>query len=258
MRSSPTRQRSAAERWMNAELSSARRWLVLLTIAATVGAIAGDVLAANHAGDGWLWLHWCCKPLATVLIFALAWRAQPPVSAHYRRWILVGIFFSCCGDVFLMLPMDLFVPGLLAFLLGHLCFLVAFLGDSRFAARPFLMLAVLGYGAINLLLLWPSIVAPLRVPVIVYVTVLACMAGQAAVRARAFAMRGDALAGSAVRAAVGALIFLLSDSLLAWNRFHAPILLADLWVLSTYYLALWWIARSVQRDDMAIKAGAAT
>jgi uncharacterized membrane protein YhhN len=242
---------------MNVELSS-RRWLALLTIAAAVGAIAGDLLAAKQAGSGWLRLHWCCKPLATMLIFALAWHTRTPVSARYRRWILIGIFFSCCGDVFLMVPMDLFVAGLLAFLLGHVCFLVAFLGESRFAARPFLMLACLGYAAINLLLLWPSIAVPLRVPVIVYVIVLACMAGQAAVRARVFVMRGDALAGSAMRAAVGALIFLLSDSLLAWNRFHAPIPLADLWVLSTYYLALWWIARSVQRDDAVIEAGAAT
>jgi uncharacterized membrane protein YhhN len=245
---------------MSAEHSSSlsRRWLALAVIVLAIGAIAGDLLAANPAGSGWLWLHWCCKPVATMLIFVLAWRAQPAVSGRYRRWILTGILFSCCGDVLLMLPQDLFVPGLLAFLLGHLCFLAAFLGDSRFAARPFLMLASLGYGAINLLLLWPSIAVSLRLPVIVYVTVLACMAGQAAVRARGFAMRRNALAGSAMRAAVGALVFMLSDSLLAWNRFHAPIPLADLWVLSTYYLALWWIARSVQRGDMTIEAGVAT
>jgi hypothetical protein len=45
--------------------------------------------------------------------------------------------------------------------------------------------------------------------------------------------------------------------LLAWNRFHAAIPWASLWVLSTYYLALWWIARSVQRDDTLAEAGAA-
>lgn len=235
-----------------------RRWHGWLVALVALGAMAGKLLATGQVHSGWMWLHWSCKPLATTLIFALAWQAQPAVSLRYRRWILAGIAGSLLGDIFLMLPQDLFVPGLLAFLLGHLCFLIAFLGDSRFAARPFLMLASLGYGAINLQLLWPSIAMPLRLPVVVYVTVLACMAGQAAVRARVFAMRRDALSVSATRAAIGAMVFLLSDSLLAWNRFHAPIPLADMWVLSTYYLALWWIARSVQRDDTMEAVGAAT
>jgi uncharacterized membrane protein YhhN len=173
----------------------------------------------------------------------LAWRARPAQSPRYRRRILAGIACSLLGDVFLMLPGDLFVPGLVAFLCGHLCFIAAFLGDSRFGARPLLLLACLGYGAVNLYLLWDAIGAPLRVPVIVYVLVLACMGGQALVRARL--------------AALGALMFLLSDSLLAWNRFHGAIPWSSLWVLSAYYLALWWIARSVQRVGTAIEAGAA-
>ena len=203
----------------------------------------------------WRWLHWACKPLTTALIFLLAWRAQPELSTQYRRWILVGIACSMLGDVLLMLPQDLFVPALLAFLCGHLCFIAGFLSDSRFGARPWWLLASLAYGAVNLYLLWDSIGAALRVPVIVYVAVLASMGGQALVRARVFALRGDAQCGSARRATVGALLFMLSDTLLAWNRFHAAIPLSSLWVLSTYYLALWWIARSVQRDDTMIEAG---
>jgi uncharacterized membrane protein YhhN len=241
---------------MSVELSqrSWQRRLTLAVIVVAIGAITGELLATRDFGNGWWWLHWCCKPLATMLIFALAWRAQPAVSVRYRRWILAGILFSCCGDVFLMLPVDLFVPGLLSFLLAHLCFLLAFLGDSRFGARPFLLLAALGYGALNLQWLWPSISSPLRLPVVVYVAVLACMAGQASVRARVFAMRDDPRRHSAMHAAIGALIFMLSDSLLAWNKFRGPIPLADAGVLATYYLAMWWIARSVQRDDKAIEA----
>lgn len=232
------------------------RELALVTLIAGLAAIAGALLASSHPGQGWQWLHWVGKPLATALIFVLAWRARPAQSPRYRRWILLGIACSLLGDVLLMLPGDLFVPGLVAFLLGHLCFITAFLGDSRFAARPFLLLASLGYGAINLSLLWPSIGATLRVPVIVYVVVLACMGGQALVRARVFTLRGDTQAPAARVAALGALMFMLSDSLLAWNRFHGAIPLASLWVLSAYYLALWWIARSVQRDGTMIEAEA--
>jgi hypothetical protein len=47
---------------------------------------------------------------------------------------------------------------------------------------------------------------------------------------------------------------MLGDTLPAWNRFHVAIPLASRWALSTYYLALGWIARSVQRDDIVIEA----
>lgn len=215
------------------------RWLALATLGAAAAAIAGALLAAADPGQGWRWLHWCGKPLATVLIFVLAWRARPAQSPRYRCWILAGIAGSLAGDVFLMLPGDLFVPGLLAFLLAHGCFIAAFLGDSRFAAPAWPLAACIAYGVVNLALLWAAIDAPLRVPVIVYVAVLAMMGGQAWARAQ----HGDAAARLAAR---GALVFMFSDSVLAWDRFRGPLPLASLWVLAAYYLALWWIARSVQ------------
>jgi uncharacterized membrane protein YhhN len=240
----------------SASLTLRRPYFAMGVTVAAAAAIVGAILAGPAAADGWLLLHWACKPLATALIFLFAWQAQPALSVGYRLWILAGIVCSFLGDVLLMLPQDLFVPGLVAFLFGHACFIAAFLGDSRFGARPRWLLASLAYGTVNLYLLWDSIGAALRVPVIVYVAVLASMGGQALGRARMFAQRSDAQAGSARQAAVGAMLFMLSDTLLAWNRFHAAIPLASLWVLSTYYLALWWIARSVQRDDATTGAGA--
>lgn len=216
----------------------ATRGLAAATLLAACAAIAGALLAA-HSPDG-RWLHWIAKPLATALVFALAWRARPAVSARYRHFVLAGIACSLAGDVLLMLPGDLFVPGLVAFLLGHACFIAALLGDSRFAVPAWPLLACLAYGIANLVALWGAIAAPLRVPVVVYVAVLCSMAGQALARA----LRGEAPARLAAR---GALLFMLSDSVLAWDRFRGPLPLASLWVLATYYLALWWIARSVQK-----------
>jgi uncharacterized membrane protein YhhN len=231
----------------NAEPAPYPRGLALATLGAAAAAIAGALLAPADPGQGWRWLHWCGKPLATALIFVLAWRARPAVSPSYRRLVLAGIACSLAGDVFLMLPGDLFMPGLLAFLFAHACFITAFLGDSRFAAPPWPLAACLAYGAVNLALLWGAIDAPLRVPVIVYVAVLAVMGGQAWARAK----HGDAAARWAAR---GALVFMLSDSVLAWDRFRGPLPWASLWVLAAYYLALWWIARSVRgvaTDDEA-------
>lgn len=227
------------------------QWALMVALAACMA-----MLGANLAAPPGPWLHWIFKPLTTGLIALMVWRIRHPVSSNYRRWMMGGLVFSLAGDVFLMLPQDLFVPGLLAFLCAHVCFLAAFLGDCGFAARRWPLPACFGIAVLNLYLLWGSIAAPLRVPVIVYVLVLASMAGQALVRARVFDARGDAQAVSARWAAAGALMFMLSDSLLAWNRFHGAIPLSSVWVLSTYYLALWWIARSVLRCGTKAAAGA--
>lgn len=213
--------------------------------AAAFAAIVGGLCASPGGIDGWQLLHWIAKPLATLLILATAWRASPAVSVAYRRRIAIGMAFSLLGDVFLMLPVDAFVPGLVAFLVAHLCFIRALCGDSRFATPPWALLACVAYGGLNLWALWPTLPEPLHAPVVVYVLVLATMGGQAVGRAIAHAR--DALAVPAQWAATGALLFMLSDTLLAWNRFRVGIPLATLWVLATYYAALWCLARSVRQ-----------
>jgi uncharacterized membrane protein YhhN len=75
--------------------------------------------------------------------------------------------------------------------------------------------------------------------VLAYVAVLASMA------AFAFGARG---AGGR-RLAIGGALFVLSDSLLAWDRFAAPLPFVSLWVLSSYWGAQWCIARSVAGES---------
>jgi uncharacterized membrane protein YhhN len=225
-------------------------WLTLLTALAALGAVAGALWAqADPVGPG-RWLHWLCKPLATALILWLAWRTARPLSPRYRRRVGAGLAFALGGDVLLMLPRDLFVPGLVLFLLAHLCFLAAWLDDSRFAIRPLAWLGCLLLAVGLVATLWPGLAPPLRPAVAIYALVLATMAGQALGRARWHAALGDALAAPARRAALGALLFMASDSLLAWDRFRTALPLATLWILGTYYPALWFIARSVARQEV--------
>lgn len=221
--------------------------------AAALVAAAAAVLGAlwMTADHRWSWLHWTGKPLATGLLLVMAWRTARPLSARYRGRVCAGLAFALLGDVLLMLPADLFMPGLLAFLLAQWCFLAAWLDDSRLAVRPLAWLGCLVAAAILVALLWPGLIGVLRGAVIVYAASLATMAGQALGRARWHAVAGDALARPARSAAFGALAFMLSDSLLAWDRFRHPLPFAPLWILGTYYPALWAIARSVERDMQA-------
>lgn len=201
------------------------------------GAIGGALLA----GQG-MWLHWLCKPLAT--LWLIAWVVQmavPPARRHYRGWVLAGLCLSLLGDVLLMLPQGLFVPGLVAFLLAHLCYIVAFVAGARGGAllTGGVVAAVLGGG--NLLALWPHLPPPMQVPVTAYVLVIAGMAALALAAAL-----GAGSSPASRRAAAGALLFVASDSWLAWDRFAGPLPLAIVGVLVTYWAAQWLIAASVQ------------
>ena len=208
-------------------------------------AIAGNLLAVPA-------LVYVFKPATTLLIVAWAW-PRGADAPRVRRWVRAGLWLSLAGDVFLMWPQQGFLPGLVAFLLAHLAFVVAFTRSVRFAARwqPFALYAAIG--ALLLSQLWPGVPPALRLPVLAYVVCLASMAAQAG--AVWLAARGSDAEARARCAAIGGLLFVTSDALLAFNKFDAPLPLASLWILATYWPALVLIAASLRRPGGS--AGAA-
>lgn len=208
------------------------RWRLLVVVAATAA------IASHYLGQAWV--HYAAKPLATLLVVGFA-LSLPAEDARYRRWVVIGLLWSTLGDVLLMLPWDWFLQGLLAFLVAHLAYLLAFARRARLGARlaPFALYALVA--AAILAWLWPGIPAQMRIPVVVYVAALGSMAAQAAA---IWMIRRDAPSACA---AIGAALFLLSDSLIAINRFGEPFEASRLLVLATYWAAQWLIARSLAR-----------
>jgi uncharacterized membrane protein YhhN len=179
------------------------------------------------------------KPLTTLLVIAWAFTRGAGVPVQRRR-ILIGLWLSLAGDVFLLWPKEGFLPGLVSFLLAHLAFIAAFSVPVRFGARPWVFVA---YGAVALAILsqlWSGVPPGLRAPVVAYVVCLACMAAQAAAWWRSVPMSTPARC-----AAIGGALFMASDSLLAINKFASPLPLPALWILSTYWLAQLCIAASL-------------
>lgn len=184
------------------------------------------------------------KPLTTLLTgLMVMWHGgvwDAVGLSAYGVWISVGLLFSLAGDIFLMLPQDRFVPGLASFLVAHLAYLTAFWqgvpADGLMQAWPWL-----GYVAGGLLtsaVLLPRVPAALRAAVVVYMLALLAMAAVAA-------SRGMALhTGAAWCAAAGAWLFVVSDTLLAFNRFHAPMRSAGLTVHASYFAAQWLMGLS--------------
>jgi uncharacterized membrane protein YhhN len=122
----------------------------------------------------------------------------------YSRWILVGLLLSAAGDAFLLSEARrAFLAGLLAFLLAHLSYAVAFAPVAR-PAFPVLVVIALATAAV-LAWLWPRLGA-MRAPVIGYALAIGLMLW---------------LASGVDRPVVpaGALLFWLSDLLVARHRF---------------------------------------
>ncbi|EYB67969.1 hypothetical protein DEIPH_ctg030orf0005 [Deinococcus phoenicis] len=160
------------------------------------------------------------KALPAALLAVWVWRAAPP--GLVRRWLALGLGLGALGDLLLEWPGDLFVPGLLAFLLAHLAYLRGFLTGTRRPAWGGLLGAA-AYGAALLgLLVARGQLGELRSPVLIYGIVITLMLW------RALAVGGLAVWGAA--------LFVLSDSLIAVDRFVTPLPARDLAVNGLYWL----------------------
>ena len=192
---------------------------------------------AEHAGAR-LQLY-VFKPLTTALILLVALQAKHAPTPAYRPLIVAGLVCSLAGDVFLMLPRERFVAGLLSFLFAHLFYIAAFVSGGAGASSwsAWAGAALLAYGASMLRLLWPRL-GSLKAPVLVYVGVILLMVWLALGRWLGAQAPGSGLA------AAGALLFAASDSLLAWNRFRGEFASAPAIILVTYFPAQLLIALS--------------
>jgi uncharacterized membrane protein YhhN len=208
------------------------------TLAAVVLAVA--TITASLAG--WSAGVYVFKPLATLVVLAMALTAPALPTARYRGLIAAGLSLSLVGDVLLMLPGDCFVQGLVAFLAAHLCYIRAFTSHGGKRVPRWWLLPIAGFGALMLTVLRPGL-GGMLVPVGCYVAVILVMFWQAAGRWWVTRSHGAALA------ALGAAAFVVSDGSLAVNRFRAPFSLAVPVVLGTYYLAQLLISWSVGHPD---------
>jgi uncharacterized membrane protein YhhN len=213
----------------------------MFTLAVTALAMATaalEIRAEYHGPRSHVYLF---KPITMLLILLIALsglRAQVSVRGSA---IIVGLAFCLAGDVLLMLPSDRFVPGLASFLVGHLAYIVAFTADPgfSFSLRSLLPLAI--YGAAIYMLLAPHL-GKMWLPVLAYVVVILIMAWQAWERWNRVGSDGDLLA------LLGAALFILSDSVLALDRFRAKFKSARFLNLTSYFCAQWLIASSLQQN----------
>jgi uncharacterized membrane protein YhhN len=162
-------------------------------------------------------------PVTTLAVLVLR-----EMRGFARIGLAGALIGSVCGDVLLDLPGEgFFIFGLVAFLIGHLFYCALFF---RFAKRPdglgWLPIAVLVLFAAGMMWLFRNIEPNLYPPVVIYIAVIVAMS------------IGALLVPSADRLLFwGALLFILSDVILAVNRFLVPIPFGRLINISIYFVA---------------------
>jgi uncharacterized membrane protein YhhN len=186
-------------------------------------------------------LKWVFKPL-TSLLFVLTGLWLADFSARYDLLIVVGLVLGLVGDV-LLIRKTWFVMGLVAFLLGHLFYLVAFLGELVRPRLNAFSLAPILIGQMVFYFLKPHL-GRMRRPVTVYYWIITLM------MCTAMAVYFEPEAAQTFRrlVVIGAACFYASDLAVALDRFVKPSFKQAFWGLPLYYVGQFLLAYSVAEN----------
>lgn len=175
------------------------------------------------------------KPLTTSLIIFLAFFSN---SGDYKKFIILGLIFSLFGDIFIMLSENKFVFGLISFLIAHIIYIYAFSIKNNFILPMYLSIPFVIYGLVMYLYLYKNL-KELKIPVFVYISIILVMGISAF---NLWYIKDNNLS---LLAFIGSLLFIISDSVLAIDKFKKKMYFAQLILLTTYYTSQILIALSI-------------
>jgi len=176
-------------------------------------------------------LSWLVKVLPLLFLIIIACKKNGTKSS---KFFLTGLIFSAFGDFFLDYDrINWFVFGLGAFLVAHLCYIKSLMPINK--KRMAIVMLYVFYG-IAVFLLISSGLGELFVPVLVYMSVLLCMAVATLISCN-----------SNRWLMVGGLSFVLSDSLLGIDKFYTAIPNATLFIMMSYYFAQYALMKGFYR-----------
>ncbi len=210
-------------------------WLVLFAISA-IAEIVAILLGLD-------WLYSVAKPLLMItllLYFISASQGYP----GWRIFVIFALIFSWGGDVLLMQD-GMFAAGLGSFLIAHLFYISAYLktGAATGQIRPWDLIKFVLIGLFLIWLLYPGL-GGMLIPVLLYSVVLLSMGVFAHKRRRATS------SASFILVAFGALLFVLSDSLIALNKFAFEVPSERLLVMSSYIAAQFLIIQGLLKHKV--------
>ena len=207
----------------------------LLTAYLTVGLIYIGILLFNQDE-----IAWFLKPvLLPFLILGVYFSGSFPS----KKLLLVALSFSWIGDIILLFAERdelFFIAGLIAFLISHIVYILLFNKQLKYKNRKNKAVFWIGVTSIIMyLIVMVSILLPrlgdLTMPVFVYALVISTML--------LFAFKGFLTWEEPGNwfVLIGAIAFVSSDSILAFNKFYAPIVMSSFLIMVTYLIAQYLI-----------------
>jgi len=159
-----------------------------------------------------------------------------PLKNRLHMLMFSGLLFSWAGDVILEFSdnSNMFTLGLISFLLAHVMYFMVFVStpgrNTILSDRKWVLIPVISYGAVLVSILYNDL-AQMRLPVIMYTIVILTMLSGAINRI------GKVKKASFNMILAGAILFVISDSVIAVNKFSYPFASSGIVIMSTYVLA---------------------
>jgi uncharacterized membrane protein YhhN len=210
-------------------------WLIVFFAALLVN-LTGTFLQSDI-------LVYCSKPLLVGSLMGWLASSSNNNSATVYKLPLTALFFSLSGDVLLMFekinPL-FFIIGLLCFLISHLFYIVIFNNirkDKNIRIRWWVIFIILGYYGILLTSLFPHL-GELKIPVAIYGAVISTMLF---IALQLLFKKSNAN----LLIVMGAVLFITSDSILAFNKFYSSFIAAGLLIMLTYAFAQYFITKGI-------------
>jgi uncharacterized membrane protein YhhN len=178
--------------------------------------------------------NYAAKPALLISLIIFFWKQSSSLDKKIKLMIYLALVFSLLGDILLMFvnqSANFFIGGLIAFLTAHIFYVFVFLKQRNKSKNGMVFIGlILAYGALLFYLLGDGL-GDMLLPVILYMIVILSMATTAYLR------QGKVVKNSFVLVFIGAILFMISDSILALNKFYQPLSFTNISIMFTYGFA---------------------
>ena len=176
--------------------------------------------------------------IKAIPVLSLALLAFLKIPGMRGKLLGIGFLFSDMGDILLELNRtEYFVFGLGAFLIAHIFYITVFIRRPVFnRQKSAIVLAIIIYGLILSKILIP-LLGTMMIPVVTYLIVILFMGISASLGAN-----------NHFFIIIGACLFILSDSIIAVNKFLTPVPFSSFWIMTIYYSAQFFIMNGSDRN----------
>jgi uncharacterized membrane protein YhhN len=185
-------------------------------------------------------IAWFLKPFLLPFLIVVVYLHQPFIT---KKILLTALTLSWIGDIILMFADNgeiYFIAGLIAFLLSHVSYIILFSKQLKIYLKKSKILFWIGvttiafYLIVMMLILLPSL-GDLKIPVFLYALTISIML--------LFALKGfmNWHKPASIYILIGAIIFVASDSILAFDKFYASLQYSSFLIMATYLLAQYLI-----------------